>query len=89
MTLRKRSPAAEPLPFPLQLPWSETPAGPYCKWCCLLPGWVLSVWKALLVQEMWAMWMIEIGLVQVYDDNGHMLRTVNLFEELEPVRAAA
>lgn len=40
-------------------------------------------------ETMWAMWMIEIGLVQVYDDNGHMLRTINLFEELEPVRAAA
>jgi hypothetical protein len=38
---------------------------------------------------LWAMWMIEIGLVQVYDEDGQMLRTVNLFEELEPVRAAA
>jgi hypothetical protein len=37
----------------------------------------------------WAMWMIDIGLLQFYDDEGQMLRTVNLFEELEPVRAAA
>ncbi len=37
----------------------------------------------------WAMWMIEIGLLQFYADDGQMLRTVNLFEELEPVRAAA
>lgn len=36
-----------------------------------------------------AMWMIEIGLLQFYDEDGCMLRTVNLFEELEPVRAAA
>ena len=36
-----------------------------------------------------AMWMIDIGLLQFYDDAGQMLRTVNLFEELEPVRAAA
>jgi hypothetical protein len=35
------------------------------------------------------MWMIEIGLLQFYADDGQMLRTVNLFEELEPVRAAA
>lgn len=36
-----------------------------------------------------AMWMIEIGLLQFYDEDGNMLRTLNLFEELEPVRAAA
>jgi hypothetical protein len=36
-----------------------------------------------------AMWMIDIGLLQFYDAEGAMLRTVNLFEELEPVRAAA
>jgi hypothetical protein len=36
-----------------------------------------------------AMWMIDIGLLQFYDDEGQMLRTINLFEELEPVRAAA
>ena len=38
---------------------------------------------------LWAMWMIDIGLIQVYDEDGQMLRTVNLFEEREPVRAAA
>jgi len=40
-------------------------------------------------ESLLAMWMIEIGLLQFYDDAGAMLRTVNLFEELEPVRAAA
>lgn len=39
--------------------------------------------------SLWAMWMIEIGLLQVYDEEGQMLRTINLFEELEPVRVAA
>lgn len=38
---------------------------------------------------LWAMWMIDIGLIQVYDEDGQMLRTVNLFEEREPLRAAA
>jgi hypothetical protein len=38
---------------------------------------------------LWAMWMIEIGLLQFYDDEGQMLRSVNLFEELSPVRVAA
>lgn len=36
-----------------------------------------------------AMWMIDIGLLQFYDEEGQMLRTVNLFEELEPLKAAA
>jgi hypothetical protein len=36
-----------------------------------------------------AMWMIDVGLVQFYDEEGNMLRTVNLFEEIEPHRMAA
>jgi hypothetical protein len=36
-----------------------------------------------------AMWLVEIGIVQFYDAEGAMLRTVNLLEELEPQRMAA
>jgi hypothetical protein len=36
-----------------------------------------------------AMWLVEIGIVQFYDAQGNMLRTVNLWEELEPQRMAA
>jgi hypothetical protein len=36
-----------------------------------------------------AMWLIDVGLLQFYDDQGNMLRTVNLFEELKPRRLAA
>ena len=36
-----------------------------------------------------AMWLLEIGIVQFYDPDGNMLRTVNLFEELEPQQMAA
>ncbi len=36
-----------------------------------------------------AMWLVEVGIVQFYDAEGNMLRTVNLFEELEPQRMAA
>jgi len=36
-----------------------------------------------------AMWLIEVGIVQFYDEAGNMLRTVNLLEELEPQRMAA
>lgn len=36
-----------------------------------------------------AMWMIEAGLIQFYDDDGNMLATVNLFNEIEPQQIAA
>ena len=36
-----------------------------------------------------AMWMIQAGIIQFYDRNGVMLRTVNLFLELEPQSIAA
>ena len=36
-----------------------------------------------------AMWLVEIGVLQFYDEEGNMLQTVNLFEELELHRMAA
>jgi len=36
-----------------------------------------------------AMWLIEIGLLQFYDVDGNMLRTVNLLERIQPVLRAA
>jgi hypothetical protein len=36
-----------------------------------------------------AMWLLSVGIVQFYDDEGVMLLTVNLLEELEPQRMAA
>lgn len=36
-----------------------------------------------------AMWLVEVGLVQFYDDDGNMVCTVNLFTESEPQRMAA
>ncbi|HEV3339692.1 MAG TPA: hypothetical protein VG125_05030 [Pirellulales bacterium] len=36
-----------------------------------------------------AMWLVEAGLVQFYDDDGNMVCTVNLFNETEPQRMAA
>ena len=36
-----------------------------------------------------AMWLVEVGLLQFYDAQGNMLRTVNLFEEREVERLAA
>jgi hypothetical protein len=45
--------------------------------------------RSYRVDEYLAMWMIDVGLVQFYDADGNMLRTVNLFEEIEPQRMAA
>jgi hypothetical protein len=39
--------------------------------------------------EMFAMWLIDCGVLQFYDADGEMLHTINLFTELQPQRAAA
>ena len=36
-----------------------------------------------------AMWLLKAGIIQFYDRRGVMLRTVNLFMELEPQTMAA
>lgn len=36
-----------------------------------------------------AMWLVDVGIVQFYDEAGDMLATVNLFESLQPQRMAA
>jgi len=41
------------------------------------------------VADMFAMWLIDVGVLQFYDAEGEMLQTVNLFTELQPMRAAA
>lgn len=45
--------------------------------------------RSYRVDDLLAMWMIDVGLIQFYDGGGNMLRTVNLFEELESQRMAA
>jgi hypothetical protein len=36
-----------------------------------------------------AMWLVSLGLLQFYDEDGRMLATVNLFESLRPQGIAA
>ena len=45
--------------------------------------------RSYRVDDLLAMWMIDVGLVQFYDADGAMLRTVNLLEEIQPHRMAA
>jgi hypothetical protein len=41
------------------------------------------------VSDMFAMWLIDVGVLQFYDADCEMLQTVKLFTELQPQRAAA
>lgn len=45
--------------------------------------------RSYRVDGLMAMWLVEIGIVQFYDADGRMLLTINLLEEMEPLRAAA
>ena len=45
--------------------------------------------RSYRARDLMAMWFAELGLVQFYDAEGNMLRTINLLEDLEPSRRAA
>ena len=45
--------------------------------------------RSYRVGRFMAMWLIGVGILQFYDDEGNMLRTANLFCEIEPLRRAA
>ena len=34
-------------------------------------------------------WLVAVGILQFYDDDGQMLTTINLFESMRPQRIAA
>jgi hypothetical protein len=36
-----------------------------------------------------AMWLVDLGLLQFYDRQGQMLRTINLFEKQDGLQKAA
>jgi hypothetical protein len=36
-----------------------------------------------------AMWLLAAGVIQFYDDDGAMLRSINLFQQARPQRMAA
>ena len=45
--------------------------------------------RSYRIAEFMAMWLIDVGIVQFYDNEGNMLRRVNLLAEIEPRRMAA
>jgi len=40
-------------------------------------------------QQLFAMWLVDVGLLQFYDQQGNMLRTINLLTRTESSRIAA
>lgn len=45
--------------------------------------------RSYRIDQFMAMWMIEVGIVQFYDDAGNMVRRTNLLAEIRPRRMAA
>jgi hypothetical protein len=45
--------------------------------------------RSYRIENLMAMWLMEIGIVQFYDDQGNMLRRANLLSEVQPTRVAA
>ncbi len=45
--------------------------------------------RSYRVSTFLAMWLIDVGILQFYDQNGRMLRRANMFAEVEPRAAAA
>ncbi len=39
--------------------------------------------------DLMAMWLVDVGLLQFYSENGEMLKTINLFERVEQLAVAA
>ena len=45
--------------------------------------------RSYRVSTFLAMWLVDIGILQFYDESGRMLRRANLLAEVEPRAAAA
>ncbi len=45
--------------------------------------------RSYRTKNLFAMWLISVGIIQFYDSEGHMLRTVNLLQEQGEQRMAA
>ena len=45
--------------------------------------------RSYRIENLMAMWLMDVGIIQFYDDEGNMLRRANLLTEVEPRRMAA
>ena len=45
--------------------------------------------RSYRVEGYMAMWLVTVGIVQFYDAEGNMLATVNLFNQMEPLKMTA
>jgi hypothetical protein len=44
--------------------------------------------RSYLLDRLFAMWLIEVGIIQFYDCEGNMLRTVSLYDPIDARMAA-
>jgi hypothetical protein len=44
--------------------------------------------RSYTLDHLFAMWLIEVGIVQFYDAEGNMLRTVSLYDPVDARMAA-
>ena len=44
--------------------------------------------RSYLLDHLFAMWLIDVGIVQFYDADGNMMRTVSLFDPVDARMAA-
>ena len=40
--------------------------------------------RSYRIANLMAMWLVDVGIVQFYDEEGNMLRRANLLAEIEP-----
>jgi hypothetical protein len=45
--------------------------------------------RSYRADHLMAMWLIALGLIQFYDVDGNMVRTINLSKNLKPLKMAA
>jgi len=45
--------------------------------------------RSYVAGDLLAMWLLDVGILQFYDAQGNMLRTVSLVDDSEPHRRAA
>jgi len=45
--------------------------------------------RSYVAGDLLAMWLLDVGILQFYDAQGNMLRTVSLLDDSEPHRRAA
>ncbi|MGA2034364.1 MAG: hypothetical protein ABSG68_19130 [Thermoguttaceae bacterium] len=82
---RPKAPRGYPVPFS----WNENWDSPQAIEETILIDEGRYVARCYKTDRYMAMWLVEVGLLEVYSEAGEPLATINLFRTLEPQRMAA